>query len=516
MGELTTHDLWGSGTCDSPSPYARMIPGMSSAPSQRYARKTAEPAAECVPIRQKPRASIHSAKMTRLLLPHPIADPFTLYQLVVADWIVLAAGLTLQALILPAWSLPHFDLPLLATLVTLFGFTEGIYRRHPDPFPRDILPGLLRSVLFAVTLVFLTNPGAIHLPAVPMTFVGGLSALLLFRQLRRFVWARWNHDTGCRNVLIVGGGPVARSLARALRRDPLRRALVRGFIDDDLPLSPRVLGRIGDLDWLARSEFIDEVILALPGERKRTREAAEAALRNHLDIRAVPDLPPGPWPDAGVDYIGEVPIVTLHCEPVPSAALFLKRLVDVVGSGLGLLLTGPIMALIALLIRLDSPGPVFYTAERAGAKGRRFRCYKFRSMVTNADHLKDDLRARNQREGPIFKIVGDPRITRIGRFLRRYSLDELPQLWNVLRGEMSLVGPRPHPVDEVNHYELHHYRRLDVKPGITGLWQITARHSPSFDLNMHLDLTYIENWSLRLDLRILLSTARVLFVAEGA
>jgi lipopolysaccharide/colanic/teichoic acid biosynthesis glycosyltransferase len=174
------------------------------------------------------------------------------------------------------------------------------------------------------------------------------------------------------------------------------------------------------------------------------------------------------------------------------------------------------MALIALLIRLDSPGPVFYTAERAGAKGRRFRCYKFRSMVTNADHLKDDLRARNQREGPIFKIVGDPRITRIGRFLRRYSLDELPQLWNVLRGEMSLVGPRPHPVDEVNHYELHHYRRLDVKPGITGLWQITARHSPSFDLNMHLDLTYIENWSLRLDLRILLSTARVLFVAEGA
>ena len=124
--------------------------------------------------------------------------------------------------------------------------------------------------------------------------------------------------------------------------------------------------------------------------------------------------------------------------------------------------------------------------------------------------------ARNQREGPIFKIDDDPRITRVGRFIRRYSLDELPQLWNVLRGDMSLVGPRPHPVDEVNHYELHHYRRLDVKPGITGLWQVTARKSPSFDLNMHLDLTYIENWTLLLDLRILLRTVRVLFAPEGA
>jgi lipopolysaccharide/colanic/teichoic acid biosynthesis glycosyltransferase len=137
-------------------------------------------------------------------------------------------------------------------------------------------------------------------------------------------------------------------------------------------------------------------------------------------------------------------------------------------------------------------------------------------MVSGAEHLKEDLRSRNQREGPIFKLDNDPRITRLGSFIRRYSLDELPQLWNVLKGDMSLVGPRPHPVDEVNHYELHHYRRLDVKPGITGLWQITARNCPSFELNMHLDLTYIENWSLRLDLRILAGTVRVLFAPEGA
>jgi exopolysaccharide biosynthesis polyprenyl glycosylphosphotransferase len=211
-----------------------------------------------------------------------------------------------------------------------------------------------------------------------------------------------------------------------------------------------------------------------------------------------------------------VPVVTLHREPSPSAALFLKRLLDLSGAAFALTLASPLMAMIALFIRLDSPGPIIYSAERTGAKGRRFRCYKFRSMVSNAAHLKEDLRARNQREGPIFKIDDDPRITRIGRILRRYSLDELPQLWNVLGGEMSLVGPRPHPIDEVDHYELQQFRRLDVKPGITGLWQITARGCPSFELNMHLDLTYIENWSLRLDLRILAGTVRVLFAPEGA
>jgi exopolysaccharide biosynthesis polyprenyl glycosylphosphotransferase len=276
------------------------------------------------------------------------------------------------------------------------------------------------------------------------------------------------------------------------------------------------LGRIEDLDWLARAEFIDEVILALPGQAALTRAAAEAAFRNHLDIRAVPDLPPGPWPDSGIDRIGDVPIITLHREPLPSASLFLKRLLDVAGAAAALVLASPLMAVVALLIRLDSSGPVVYAAERTGAKGRPFRCYKFCSMVPDADRLKEELRVRNQREGPIFKLDDDPRITRVGRIIRRYSLDELPQLWNVLRGEMSLVGPRPHPVDEVCRYELQHYRRLDVKPGITGLWQITARGCPSFELNMHLDLTYIENWSLGLDLRILASTVRVLFAPEGA
>ena len=169
-------------------------------------------------------------------------------------------------------------------------------------------------------------------------------------------------------------------------------------------------------------------------------------------------------------------------------------------SAIALCVTFPLMAVIAMLIKLTSPGQALYRAQRVGLKGRRFSCYKFRTMVSDADELKDGLRAKNERQGPCFKLAADPRITCVGRWLRRYSLDELPQLWNVLRGEMSMVGPRPHPLDDFSRYRLDHLRRLDVTPGITGLWQVTARRDPSFQRNMTLDLEYIEHWSLGMDL----------------
>jgi exopolysaccharide biosynthesis polyprenyl glycosylphosphotransferase len=517
MSKLTTNRLWDNEPKDSGSQYARMILGTSAIPPSRFAPMhgvigsgPVNATDEATSTRPQPRTQ------TQQSAPQAGLDPFTLCQLMVADLTVLVVMCGALSLFYPAWGLPRAYLPIFAALVTLFGFCEGIYKRAGDPSPTGIVHAMARSILLAITLVFIAAWGEMRPLAALRIFASSLAGLVLLRRFRQMSWKRRRRETELRKILIIGGGSVARSIARALRNDPLHRATVCGFIDDDQPLSQAVLGRIQDLDWLARAEFIDEVIVALPGQPVKAREAAEAAFRNHLDILAVPDLPPGPWPDAGIDRIGEVPIITLHREPSPSSALFFKRLLDVAGATFCLALASPLMAMVALLIWLDSPGPVVYSAERTGAKGRRFRCYKFRSMVSNAAHLKEDLRARNQREGPIFKIDNDPRITRIGRIIRRYSLDELPQFWNVLRGEMSLVGPRPHPVDEVNHYELHQFRRLDVKPGITGLWQITARGCPSFELNMHLDLTYIENWSLRLDLRILASTVRVLFAPEGA
>jgi exopolysaccharide biosynthesis polyprenyl glycosylphosphotransferase len=217
-----------------------------------------------------------------------------------------------------------------------------------------------------------------------------------------------------------------------------------------------------------------------------------------------------------LEYFGDLPVLRLHEEKAPTSGLFWKRALDVAVSTVTLLVAAPLMAAIALAIKMASPGPVLYRAKRVGLKGRRFVCYKFRTMVTNADGLKDGLRGCNEREGPCFKIAADPRITHVGRLLRRYSLDELPQLWNVVRGEMSLVGPRPHPLDDFEQYRLDHLRRLDVTPGITGLWQVSARDDPSFRRNMALDLEYIEYWSFWMDLRILCRTVFVVLHGSGA
>jgi lipopolysaccharide/colanic/teichoic acid biosynthesis glycosyltransferase len=180
-----------------------------------------------------------------------------------------------------------------------------------------------------------------------------------------------------------------------------------------------------------------------------------------------------------------------------------------------LLLLLPLFLLVAIAVKWDSPGPVFYSAPRAGRRGRIFRCFKFRTMVAGADGSKDQLRAANEREGPCFKLSQDPRVTPLGRILRRYSVDELPQLWNVLRGEMSLVGPRPHPLDDIRRYQADHFQRLEVTPGVTGLWQVTARRDPSFQRAFALDLQYIEQQSLWLDLRILWRTAREVVSGGG-
>jgi lipopolysaccharide/colanic/teichoic acid biosynthesis glycosyltransferase len=193
----------------------------------------------------------------------------------------------------------------------------------------------------------------------------------------------------------------------------------------------------------------------------------------------------------------------------------LKRWLDAVCSMAALVTMFPLLLLIAIAIKLDSRGPVIYASTRIGRKGRTFRCYKFRTMSTNAEALKASLQHLNERDGVLFKITNDPRITRLGRFLRKYSLDELPQFWNVLKGDMSMVGPRPPLADEVQQYELDHLRRLDVLPGITGLWQVESRCNTSFASYISLDMQYVERWNLMLDLQVLLKTIVVVVAGSG-
>lgn len=193
----------------------------------------------------------------------------------------------------------------------------------------------------------------------------------------------------------------------------------------------------------------------------------------------------------------------------------LKRVLDVVFSCALLLSLCPFLLLISFAIKLESKGQVFYTSERIGKKGRVFRCFKFRTMVNDAEKRRAEVMHMNECDGVLFKVANDPRITRVGRFLRKYSLDELPQFLNVIRGDMSIVGPRPPLAGEVMEYKLNHLRRLDVTPGITGLWQVEARQDPSFDSYVSLDVTYIENWSLWLDMKIIVRTVGVVLSGTG-
>ncbi|MGA7218382.1 MAG: sugar transferase [Candidatus Sulfotelmatobacter sp.] len=317
-----------------------------------------------------------------------------------------------------------------------------------------------------------------------------------------------------RNVLIVGAGSLAQRIAEHLRKHPEMNRRFCGFLDDRKPLGQGIVGATNNLAELARREFVDEVILAAPHDRDLTLRVLRVSRQLRLDVKMVPDLF-GCEPTRRSERIGDIPLISLHEEHLPVARLLMKRTLDVVVATLALLTMAPALALIGILIVLDSSGPVFYAAARAGRKGRPFRCYKFRTMVSNAETLKHELRQRNQRRGPFFKIAGDPRITRLGRILRRYSLDELPQLWNVLKGEMSLVGPRPHPLDDFSEYAIEHLPRLDVTPGITGLWQVTARRDPSFQTGMKLDIEYIHRWSLAMDLKILLKTAGAILRGSG-
>jgi exopolysaccharide biosynthesis polyprenyl glycosylphosphotransferase len=266
----------------------------------------------------------------------------------------------------------------------------------------------------------------------------------------------------------------------------------------------------------ARKEFVDEILFTTPIGREFVPDVLEQARRHGVDLRVVPDLYGGVAWSNPLEYIGQFPTIPLHRGHVPEMGLLLKRLLDIAFSSLTLIALLPALLTIAIAIKLDSPGPVLYTAERIGKKGRVFRCLKFRTMVRDAEYRRTEVLHLNERKGVLFKIANDPRITRVGRFLRKYSLDELPQFINVIHGDMSIVGPRPPIASEVREYKLNHLRRLDVIPGITGLWQVQARQDPSFDSYVSLDVTYIENWSLWLDIKIILRTVGVVFAGTGS
>jgi exopolysaccharide biosynthesis polyprenyl glycosylphosphotransferase len=406
-----------------------------------------------------------------------------------------------------------------ASLLLLALKTCGLYERESNA--SSVREGLdVCKAVAVASLIFLVIQVSAQPARIPQQFVLTAAvvnavALASWRMGSRTLTRRQvAQGKSVRHALIVGGGQTGRSLAASIERNRNLRIVVKGYVDDRRDEAGKGLGTLADFLTVARAEFIDEIYITLPISRPGVMNLINRARERHISVKLVPPLLEG-HRTVPVQFIGTHPAFTLHEEPVRGFTKFIKRLADIVGSSILVVLSAPLMLVIAIVVKLDSPGPVLYCAERAGFKGRRFVFYKFRTMVENADELKDELRQLNERDGPFFKITNDPRLTRSGKFLRATSLDELPQFFNVLIGDMSLVGPRPHPVDDYRQYRLEHRRRLGVPPGITGLWQVTARSDPSFERNMQLDLHYIDHWSFWLDLKILAKTIPAILRKEG-
>lgn len=339
---------------------------------------------------------------------------------------------------------------------------------------------------------------------------------------RRTAWGRRLVAAPERVVVVVGCGPEALHLARQISRHHRWGFRLLGLVDADGCGRPEVEGfpvvsSAEELPRLLTREVVDEVVLALPTRQLGELEdvlvsCQELGVRVRLALAPLANL----RPRMEVEALDGTPLLTLSTMPTDPLALFVKRLLDVLLAGVALVLSLPLWPILIAAIRLSSPGPALFRQVRCGLHGRTFTLLKFRTMVAGAEDLRARVAHLNVMDGPVFKAPHDPRITRIGRFLRRFSLDELPQLLNVLKGDMSLVGPRPPIPAEVVQYLPWQRRRLAMKPGVTCLWQVSGRSELDFATWMELDLSYIDHWSLWLDLKILVLTVPAVLRGRGA
>jgi exopolysaccharide biosynthesis polyprenyl glycosylphosphotransferase len=327
-----------------------------------------------------------------------------------------------------------------------------------------------------------------------------------------------------RRYAVVGTGALAREIVETISAHPEWGLELAGYVVE--PGGPvgreEVLGRLDDIGRVLEEHVVDEAIFALPRERMSAceREVEQAVLLcEELGVEIRISLDVLRYSGSSRMLLGDLdglPMLSLTRTPSDTLALAVKRAFDVAVSGFVLLLMAPVLLAVAVAIRLDSPGPVFFRQRRVGVNGREFRMLKFRSMHVDAETRLEALRSQNEMSGPVFKMKNDPRVTRVGSFLRQTSLDEFPQFLNVLRGEMSVVGPRPPIRSEVQKYERWQRRRLSVRPGITCTWQISGRNNIDFERWMELDLEYIDQWSLWQDFRICLKTIPAVLAARGA
>lgn len=412
----------------------------------------------------------------------------------------------------------------------------GVYRQYRRRSLNEIIMATARTTVGGIAGLAVLSY-LLHLPPVSrllFLLFGCYTFLLLagFKiALYRALAAGRQRDYNTRHILLIGTRQRALSfIAKVLQRKNSGYRIIgclettdqAELVGDRVRSDIKVIGTLDDFKPLLRARTIDEIVFAMPlKEIENVHEYIYYAEAMGVNVRVLPDFQIDRikyYPQTAKVEIEEflgVSTLALSSTPKSGNRLLVKSGIDYLVAFLGLVLLSPLLLCIAVLIKLTSRGPVLFKQERSGLNGRKFTMYKFRTMVANAEELQGELQAENEMDGPVFKIKKDPRITWIGSFLRRTSLDEVPQFINILKGEMSLVGPRPPIPEEVDKYELWQRRRLSMKPGLTCIWQVSGRNEISFDQWMSMDLEYIDNWSLRLDFGILVRTLREVLFGGG-
>jgi exopolysaccharide biosynthesis polyprenyl glycosylphosphotransferase len=414
------------------------------------------------------------------------------------------------------------------TLITILVFlAEGLYRGPRRPSWPNQLSIIIRGTIIAmavlIVIVFIFRPYFFSRLIFAQSWALMVVLLGLIRLLEDGLRAMLRRrGIGVVRLLLVGAGEVGRSIMQSLVAQPGLGYEVVGFVDDDPEKLQdigrfKALGATGDIPRLVSELAVDEVIITLPWlSHGKVLAIMSHCQQRGVQVKVVPDLFQISMNQVDVDELNGIPLIGLREPSLQAASQLVKRGIDILVSLVSLTLLSPVVVATALAIVMDSPGPVIFPQTRVGQGGRTFTLYKFRSMRTGADEEKDRLRRATETNCVTFKLKDDPRRTRVGGFLRRTSLDELPQFYNVLRGEMSLVGPRPAIPAEVEQYEDWHRKRMRVKPGLTGLWQVMGRSELPFEDMVMLDVFYIENWSLAMDLKILLRTVPSVLSGRGA
>ena len=425
-------------------------------------------------------------------------------------------------------SLPDPNLAVIVFVAMWIGvlWMHGLYRSRVRWTRRSDVAAVLRAALIQLALT-LSLLYVFKLPDVsrlvlivvfPSLVVAAIGLRIIVRQV--LIFAR-DHGRNVRYMLVLGANARAKSFADLVECHAELGLVVIGHLkadpsDGGVVLDRPLLGMIDDLEEVLHSQIVDEVAICLPFSMEELIEQTARVCEEEGKVVRMPVAPVDRLLTAGrLESVDGVGVYSLPNGPDRAVGLLLKRLVDIAGATMLMIVMAPVMASLAIAIKKDSKGPVFFRQERVGLHGRTFMLVKFRSMCLDAEDQLDDLRIDNEINGHAFKLDNDPRTTGFGRFLRRSSLDELPQLWNVLRGQMSLVGPRPPLPSEVANYDTWHRRRLSMKPGITGLWQVGSRHSPEFDHWVEQDLDYIDSWSLWLDFKIIARTLPAVLGGTG-